>query len=180
MSKFKLKDKVIFTPFLSLGKGEVTYVYNKDKNEEQIYQITFYKNDIDEIVLLAHESRLMLRERMRHICPECGLDFPDDIIAEHMMNIHNLARNKSHDVQAEEELMEMDRMQRLKAEQYDRICEMMFMACGIVEDGDSIKYIIEPETVCDELLKIIITDDNVNREHVVETKKKRMKEITGW
>jgi len=86
----------------------------------------------------------------------------------------------SEEKQAQEELNQIDEYNRFKCEQYDRICSMLFMACGIIEDGDSIKYIIDPETVADELLRIIVDDEKIERQTLVDAKKKRFKEVTAW
>ena len=67
-------------------------------------------------------------------------------------------------------LADADKEKDFKAVQYDKIKETMFMACGMVEDGDSIKYIIDPETIIDEILKIIIKD-NEDREKFVLKKR---------
>lgn len=58
-----------------------------------------------------------------------------------------------------------------KAKMYDRICDTLFMATGMVNDGDSIKYIVDPEVICDELLKLILSDINVDREKFIVRKK---------
>ena len=80
-----------------------------------------------------------------------------------------LGFNEQHE-ELESILTDNDKEKDFKAAQYDRIKETMFMACGMVEDGDSIKYIIDPETIIDEILKIIIKD-NEDREKFVLKKR---------
>lgn len=136
------------------------------------------------------EESLVAKKRVRHICPECGIDYHDEDMKEHLRLEHGILIDEHHGSigdslnnlsdQAEAELMEMDRIQRLKAEKYDKICGMLFIATGVVDDGDSIKYITDPESVCDELLRIIIEDENLNIEKLLETKKRKFKEITLW
>ena len=172
MPKFKRSDRVCYTTCRDFGIGTVEYVCVPTYlTKQQNYIVVFREDGEGTFELMIEESKLILSNRVRHICPECGIDYADEDMADHMRLEHG---------QAEAELMEMDRKQGLKADQYDRICNMMFMATGIVDDGDSIKYIVDPETVCNELLRIIIEDENVNREKLVDAKEKRFKEITLW
>jgi len=100
----------------------------------------------------------------KHICPECGLDYGSDAMEEHLLFEHGIvSRQKDYEDQAQAELIEKDRMTAYKADQYDRITKMFFMSCGVVEDGDSFKYIVDPETVAEELMKIVIEDIHVDR-----------------
>lgn len=96
------------------------------------------------------------------ICSECGLDYPEDVLAHHKATAHKELENI---------LITNDSLIKHKAEQYDKVLNMVFMSCGIITDGPSTQYIIDPSTVCDELLKIIITDTKVNRSAFVEAKK---------
>lgn len=181
MPEFKVKDKVIYTPAVSFGTGIVEYVCLNNRGDKlQRYIVVFYDQNLKEnFEMMIEEDKLMAKERVRHICPECGVDYADEDMADHLRLEHNIFSGEEH-TQAEAELIEMDRIQKLKAEQYDRICEMMFSATGIVEDGDSIKYIIDPETICDELLRIMVEDSDISREKLVETKRRKFKEITLW
>jgi len=127
----------------------------------------------------------------KHICPECGLDYGSDAMEEHLLSEHGIVSRQKSFIEQEEEMMkdlkdigreevilaykknaedqmqaeliEMDRTTRYKADQYDRITKMFFMSCGVVEDGDSFKYIVDPETVAEELMKIVIEDIHVDR-----------------
>jgi len=96
------------------------------------------------------------------ICSECGLDYPEDVLAHHKATAHKELENI---------LITNDSLIKHKAEQYDKVLNMVFMSCGIITDGPSTQYIIDPSTVCDELLKIIITDTKVDRSAFVEAKK---------
>jgi len=118
----------------------------------------------------------------RSICPECGLDYLDVNMEDHLRLVHGIPIDEhiGCEEQAQAELEQMDEYNRFKVEQYDRICEMLFASCGIVEDGDSIKYIIDPETVADELLRIVVDDSKIDRQTLVDSKKKRFKEVVGW
>ncbi len=111
------------------------------------------------------------------ICPICGMDFQLDKINEHCQTEHGYKDFKdaclSTDAvkkQAEIELSEMDKMKDYKAQQYDRIAEMFFMSCGVIEDGGSLRYIIDPETVAEELMKIIVQDIEIDREQFISRK----------
>jgi len=131
----------------------------------------------------------LVKIKTRLICPECGIDYKEDDMEEHLRLVHGIPVDEQVDSidqvaefeeQAQEELNQIDEYNRFKCEQYDRICSMLFASCGIVEDGDSIKYIIDPETVADELLRIIVDDSKIERQTLVDAKKKRFKEVTAW
>ena len=77
----------------------------------------------------------------------------------------------------EQVLINEDKMLAHKAKAYDLICEKMFMASGIIEDGDSTKWIIDPDTVCSEILKIIVNDINVDRNDIIKMKKDKVSRI---
>ena len=106
----------------------------------------------------------------KHMCPECGIDYDDNVMAEHMRIEHGIIPNRIAEHQAQIELAEMDRMKEYKAQQYDRIAEMFFMSCGVIEDGDSLRYIIDPETVAEELMKIVTEDINIDRDLFIQRK----------
>jgi len=119
----------------------------------------------------------------RHVCPECGLDYFDEDIAEHMELEHGFPPKitfKDLEDQAQDELQAIDDTLRFKADQYDLISDMMFMACGIVEDGDNVRYIIDPETVCDELLRIILNDKQMDRSKFIAKKRKYFDNGGSW
>lgn len=116
----------------------------------------------------------------RHICPECGVDYFDEDIEEHMKLEHGFPSKdikKDLEEQAQDELDAIDSDIRHKADLYDLICEIMFMSCGIIEDGDSVQYIINPEILCDELIKIIVNDNNMDRDRFVRMKKQYFKDV---
>ena len=87
-----------------------------------------------------------------------------------------------YDEEAEAELILINKDKELihKAKQYDKICEMLFMTSGIIDDGDSFKYIIDPETICDELIKVILKDYKLDREKIVNNKKEFIKGMSTW
>lgn len=73
--------------------------------------------------------------------------------------------------EAERDLYQMGKDMEDKAKKYDRICETFFMASGMVEDGDSFKWIIDPETVLDAVLNVILADIKTDRESIVFKKR---------
>lgn len=80
--------------------------------------------------------------------------------------------------EVEELLMNNDKELRTKAELYDKICDKLFMATGIIEDGDSIQYIIDPEIIINEIIKII-TEIPLSRETQREKKRTFVRSIRG-
>lgn len=176
MRKFNIGDVVSLTESYGKIPADVTarvidFCINNSRYEYRLKTIALGTEE--------YVTESLLKKCAKHMCPKCGMDYYNEDMEEHMMLEHGIVFKEQHN-QAEQEIIEIDRIQKLKAEQYDRICEMMFMACGIVDDGDSVKYIIDPETVCNELLKIIIEDENVDREKLIDAKEKRFKEITLW
>ena len=114
----------------------------------------------------------------KYVCPECGLDCFDYELSAHITAEHPEA------IDAEQELVSIDRMVLYKSQQYDRICNTLFMSTGIINDGDSIRYIVDPETVCDELLKIILSDVSIDRDTIIKVKQTHYKnkgiKMEGW
>lgn len=111
----------------------------------------------------------------RHACPECGIDYDDGDMQDHLLLEHGIEPEDEKfeeraEEQAQAEMMEMDRMTAYKAQQYDRIAEMFFMSCGVIEDGNSLRYIIDPETVAEELMKIVTEDINIDRDLFIQRK----------
>jgi hypothetical protein len=106
---------------------------------------------------------------VKFICPYCGESFDewDYLYRVHIPLLHQ--EDFSRD-ELEKMLIDNDKELKFKAEQYDKVCEKMFMSCGIIEDGDSTKYLFDPEIVCNEVLKII-SGNNTNREKFVLKKK---------
>lgn len=80
--------------------------------------------------------------------------------------------------EVEELLMNNDKELRTKAELYDKICDKLFMATGIIEDGDSIQCIIDPEIIINEIIKII-TEIPFSRETQREKKRTFVRSIRG-
>lgn len=74
--------------------------------------------------------------------------------------------------EAERILINNDAEVQRKAKAYDKICETLFMASGVIEDGDSFKWIIDPEVVCDEILRIITSDPMFDNNAVIARKRK--------
>lgn len=70
----------------------------------------------------------------------------------------------------EDALIAEDKELKRKADKYDQICDTFFMATGIIEDGDSIKYLIEPEEVLNAVLKVII--EGLDSDKHIEAKRK--------
>lgn len=111
----------------------------------------------------------------RSVCPECGMDYDDSVMSEHLLLEHGIeSEDEKFQERAEEqaqiELDQMDRMKEYKAQQYDRITDMFFMSCGVIEDGDSLRYIVDPETVAEELMKIVVEDINIDRSQFIQRK----------
>ena len=184
---YKSGDKVIVKVEGYEYTGEIGIVMDSitDKNI-----LLWYISNKVKYPLFINEKNIVKKVESRHMCPECGVDYPSDELPSHLMYYHGMSdnlrkekesiKNKYLEDQAQEELKQMDDTIKLKAEQYDRICEMMFSACGIVEDGESIKYIIDPETVADELLRIIVDDDKIDRQTFVDKKKRLFSDAVGW
>lgn len=105
----------------------------------------------------------------KFICPHCGADFKDIDYLNHF-HIPAAHPEEVEKEEAERILITEDMNKEYKARKYDEITDALFMAMGIIEDGDSIKYLIEPEEIIEKLIKII-TDDNFS-EKFVEGKRK--------
>lgn len=153
------------------GKGTVGYVSDvQDENNVLVWHdngSAFYCKEEDLTILMP-----------KRICSECGLDYPEDVLKHHKASAHGIHAEERI---VEDILIKNDEDMIHKAEQYDRIVDMVFMSCGIIVDGASTQYLIDPATVCDELLKIIITDTKLDREQLVEKKQVAIdKEVKGW
>lgn len=102
---------------------------------------------------------------LRDCYEQMGLKFDEDFFNEKVTNDLNER------TEMEQVLINEDRILAHKAKAYDLICEKMFMASGAIEDGDDIKWIIDPDTVVSEILKVIVKDINVDRSKIVKIKK---------
>ena len=99
-----------------------------------------------------------------------------EILAENI--IEQTRKRCKEQEEVEELLMNNDKELRTKAELYDKICDKLFMATGIIEDGDSIQYIIDPEIIINEIIKII-TEIPFSRETQREKKRSFVRSIRG-
>lgn len=102
---------------------------------------------------------------LRDCYEQMGLKFDEDFFNEKVTNDLNER------TEMEQVLINEDRILAHKAKAYDLICEKIFMASGAIEDGDDIKWIIDPDTVVSEILKVIVKDINVDRSKIVKIKK---------
>ena len=100
-----------------------------------------------------------------------GLKFDEGFFNEKVTNDLNER------TEMEQVLINEDRILAHKAKAYDLICEKMFMASGVIEDGDDIKWIIDPEVICSVILKIILNDVNIDRDKIVKDKKVKYSNI---
>lgn len=82
--------------------------------------------------------------------------------------------------EAVRDLLQIESLVRDKAKKYDLIAETFFMACGVIEDGDSIKYIVDPETVCNAVLKILVDDINIDKEKIIQKKRDAINRDLSW
>lgn len=89
----------------------------------------------------------------------------------------NIKETEEQHNEMEQILVNEDRILRKKAESYDKICAKMFMASGVIEDGDSFKWLIDPDIICSVILKIILDDVNVDRDKIIEDKKVKYSKI---
>ena len=115
----------------------------------------------------------------KFICLHCGEIFDDK---DYLETIHIPAEHKDEMRKYNESILENDRLiledaliaedkeLKRKADKYDQICDTFFMATGIIEDGDSIKYLIEPEEVLNAVLKVII--EGLDSDKHIEAKRK--------
>lgn len=196
---YKVGDRILVNVAENYYTGHISIIMDKSNVHNNI--LMWYTEKNKKHPLFVNEENIVGLLSGRHMCPECGMDYADEDIADHMMQEHLISieeykkdfdltdeckenminsLKKYYEAQAQEELKQMDEILKSKAEQYDRICEMMFSACGIVEDGESIKYIIDPETVADELLRIMVDDDKIDRQTFVDRKKRIFSDAVGW
>jgi hypothetical protein len=108
---------------------------------------------------------------LRDCYEQMGLKFDEDFFNEKVTNDLNER------TEMEQVLINEDRILAHKAKAYDLICEKMFMASGVIEDGDDIKWIIDPEVICSVILKIILNDVNIDRDKIVKDKKVKYSNI---
>lgn len=97
-----------------------------------------------------------------------------------------LAGLKDSDLNRKEEdemqsiLIDEDKRLRDKANKYDLIAETVFMASGVIADGESFSYIIDPEIICDEVVKILANDLNLDRGVLIQKKKDLVNRHLNW
>lgn len=168
MRKFSIGEKVILKEDAgNIFKGTVVSVIDFCiSNSQYMYKVCSLSGGCGD----SYEENLKRVDK--YICPECGGDFFDEDIAQHLMLEHGYdSEGRSPEVQAESDMSDMSDMIDFKAKQYDKIADMLFMSCGIIENGDSIRYIVDPETVCDELLRIIVSDKGMDRGRFIAKKR---------
>ena len=115
----------------------------------------------------------------KFVCIHCGETFYDK---DYLLFVHIPAKHEEVVREYNESIPENDRLilqdvliaedkeLKRKADKYDQICDTFFMATGIIEDGDSIKYLIEPEEVLNAVLKVIV--EGLDSDKHIEAKRK--------
>ena len=74
--------------------------------------------------------------------------------------------------EAIENLMDVDREMKRKADLYDRILETLFMSCSMFRNGEETKYMFPPEETIEAILSIVLDEDYEEAvEKVIENKK---------
>ena len=74
--------------------------------------------------------------------------------------------------EAIENLLDMDREMKRKADLYDRILETLFMSCSMFRNGEETKYMFPPEETLEAILSIVLDEDYEEAvEKVIENKK---------
>lgn len=75
--------------------------------------------------------------------------------------------------------MQLDKEE--KAKKYDKIAEKLWMSTGMIEDGDSIKFIVNPEITLQAIINIITDADIQTSKELYEAiRLKKMERIGKW
>ena len=158
MAKFKVGNLVKY-------KRDVPRDWGKN-----CYKIDFVDEDVK---FLQYRMRSVDKDIAIWVMEDQIEEYPDELIieetAEKMIKEHT---------EVEQLLVNNDRELKYKAEMYDKICDKLFMATGIIEDGNSIQYIIDPELIINEIIKII-TEIPFSRESQREKKRSFIRSIRG-
>jgi hypothetical protein len=158
--KFNKYFKILF----KTNGGEESWCYAKSKDLLQVITEDSIKGTAKKIIDKESVTSKVMTPIFNKI-KECydilGIPFTDE-------ELHNF---KIGSKEMEQILINEDRILKDKAKAYDLICEKMFMASGVIEDGDDIKWIIDPEVICSVILKIILNDVNIDRDKIVKDKK---------
>lgn len=117
----------------------------------------------------------------RHACEFCGVDFSDDEIMKHKKIWHQeeLAETEREREELIVVLNKQDEKVKHKAKMYDKLVVKALMSCGMIESGDEIKYIVDPDTFTDIILSEILSDIKIDRFMFVELRSKMIKTFGG-
>lgn len=113
-----------------------------------------------------HDSWVFFSDELEHVVTDESIRKSADKLLE--------------EAEAVRDLNNMDKAIKEKADKYDLVAETFFMACGMIEDNESIKYIIDPETVCNAVLKILTNDINIDKERIVQKKREAINRDFNW
>ena len=138
-------------------------------------------NNMEERKLILFKTAVkILKDKscVNVMCKDCPLPQNDNT---HSLCIFNRFKNledyvtlveneifTKNEEEAVKNLNDMDKEIKDKASKFDKINEVLFMACGMIEDGDTIRYIIHPEIVLNKIIEVICSEDISNREKIIE------------
>lgn len=162
--KFNKYFKILF----KTNGGEESWCYAKSKDLLQVITEDSIKGTAKKIIYKTPVTKRIITpiiDLLRDCYEQMGLKFDEDFFNEKVTNDLNER------TEMEQVLINEDRILAHKAKAYDLICEKMFMASGVIEDGDDIKWIIDPEVICSLILKIILNDVNIDRDKIIKDKK---------
>lgn len=174
MVKHKNKYNTYFKVLFKINAGEEIWCYAKSDDLLHVITEDSIKGTAKKIIDKTPVTKRIITpivDLLRDCYEQMGLKFDEDFFNKKVTNDLNER------TEMEQVLINEDRILAHKAKAYDLICEKMFMASGVIEDGDDIKWIIDPDTIVSEILKVIVKDINVDRSKIVKIKKDRVSRI---
>lgn len=142
--------------------GTITAI---DESDNTLMRVLF--DDEDTVWLYESELRLVEDTVLKHI-------------AESILFTGKINKQELED-EATNHLNDMQLSIEEKAKKYDKIAETLWMSTGMIEDGDSIKFIVNPEITLQAIVNIITDADIQTSKDLYEaTRLKKMERIGKW
>lgn len=142
--------------------GTITAI---DESDNTLMRVSFDDKDI----VWLYESELYPVEEtvLKHIAE--SILFPNKINKQELED------------EATKHLNDMQLSIEEKAKKYDKIAETLWMSTGMIDDGDSIKFIVNPEITLQAIINIITDADiQTSRDLYEATRLKKMERIGKW